>query len=82
MSTMREGICPQCHSREILANAETTERHTLAVQIYEQSGVLPRGRRTFPIRAWICTRCGYTELYVTNPQELARSYRRSLVSLS
>jgi len=65
-----------------LANAETTEQDTLAVQLYEEAGVQLRGRRTFPIKAWICTHCGYTEFYVTNPQDLARSYRRSLASLA
>jgi predicted nucleic-acid-binding Zn-ribbon protein len=82
MSTMREGMCPQCHSREILPNANTADRHTLSVQVYENSGVRPRGRRSFPIKAWICTQCGYTELYVANPDDLARSYRRSLVSFA
>jgi ribosomal protein L37E len=50
--------------------------------VYENAGVRPKGRRSFPIKAWICTRCGYTELYVANPDDLARSYRRSLVSFA
>ena len=81
MSMRHDGVCPKCKSREILPNADTTDRHSLAVNVYEKPGVMPRGRRSFPIKAWICTRCGYTELYVANPRDLAQSYQRSLVPI-
>ncbi len=82
MSTIRSGVCPQCHSHAILANADPVDQESFAIQVYERPGVILRGRRTFPIKAWICTECGYTEFYVTNPQELAQSYRRSRVSFA
>lgn len=82
MSTMKKGACPHCQSGEIMPNADTAERDTLSIQVYEENGVRSKGRRTFPIRAWVCTRCGYTEFYVERPQELARSYRRSVLSFA
>jgi ribosomal protein S27AE len=82
MSTIRSGICPRCDSRAILANADTTDEETLSIQIYEKPGVVLRGRRTFPIKAWVCTECGYTELYVTNPDALAQSCKRSRLSFA
>jgi predicted nucleic-acid-binding Zn-ribbon protein len=77
MTTLRNGSCPKCQSAEVLHNVETADRDALSIMVYEGSGVIPRRGRSFPIRAWICADCGYTELYVTEPQALAQSYHRS-----
>jgi predicted nucleic-acid-binding Zn-ribbon protein len=80
MRSLREGVCPKCGSRAIVPNAETIGGNALAVRIYEKAGIVLRGMRTFPVKAWVCTQCGYTEFYVSAPTELGRSYRRSLAA--
>jgi predicted nucleic-acid-binding Zn-ribbon protein len=77
MTTLRSGSCPKCQSADVLHNVETADRDALSIMVYEGSGVIPRRGRSFPIRAWVCAHCGYTELYVTEPQALAQSYHRS-----
>jgi len=37
-----------------------------------------KGARLYPLKAWVCADCGYTQLYVTQPKALAESYRRFL----
>jgi predicted nucleic-acid-binding Zn-ribbon protein len=80
-NNMRRGICPKCHSGEIVPNAEAVDHNALSIRVYEKAGVMLRGMRSFPVRAWVCTNCGYTEFYVDNPSGLAQSYRRSMASL-
>ena len=80
MSTIHKGICPKCHSGEILPHADAGNGNSLAIRIYERAGVTLKGMRNYPLRAWVCTKCGYTEFYVSNPHELAKSYHRSLTA--
>ncbi len=47
-------------------------------QVYEDPGALLfKGTHRGTLSARICGRCGYTELYVSNPQELLAAYRRN-----
>ncbi len=78
MSSLKEGYCPKCGSREIAPNLDAVEEKGVSVRVYENPGVTLRGMKNFPLKAWICTRCGYAELYVSMPDELAKSYRRFL----
>ena len=66
----RTGVCPKCGSSQILENARLLERgennwrRDLEVTVYEKpEALLFKGRHTGVLRAWICTGCGYTELY-------------------
>jgi hypothetical protein len=34
-----------------------------------------KGAVSSKLRAWICGACGFTELYVTNPQKLLEAFR-------
>ena len=77
MTTLRQGTCPKCHSDDILHNVETADREALSMMVYGGSGVVPRRGRSFPVRAWVCAACGYTEFYVSDPEALAQSYRRA-----
>ncbi len=80
MSSLKDGVCPKCGSRAILPNADAVEGNALSIRIYEKAGVVLRGMKNFPIKAWVCTHCGYTEFYVSTPKELRRSYRRSMAA--
>ncbi len=78
MTSLRDGLCPKCQSQEIMPNAEAVEGNNLAIRVYEKAGVMLRGMWNFPLKAWVCTSCGYTELYVNTPQELGKAYRRQM----
>jgi len=71
-----QGTCPRCGSGRIIRQVQIVDR--------SDSGNQPlsvrRGTRTwagwlklprsFPLDAWVCGGCGYTELYVREPAEL------------
>jgi len=71
-----QGTCPRCGSGRIIRQVQIIDR--------SDSGNQPlsvrRGTRTwagwlrlprsFPLDAWVCGGCGYTELYVREPAEL------------
>lgn len=80
MVKKHKGTCPKCRSGEILQHADASNGNPLGIRVYEKAGVTLKGMRNYPLRAWVCTKCGYTEFYVSNPHELARSYRRSLAT--
>ena len=82
---MKNGICPKCNSTEIIPEVDVHElgrggADTLRVEVVEKepakhgfvwSPQIARGE----IRAWICSQCGYTELYTNNLAELYKIYR-------
>jgi hypothetical protein len=56
--------------------------HPLRVVIEEpepvkHGRVWVQGQSTGEVRAWICTACGYTELYTNNLGGLYESYKKS-----
>ncbi len=73
---MSKKICPSCQSTDIIPNADIVGSDDLAIRIYEKPDVTLRGMRHHPIKAWVCTQCGYTQLYVSQPRELHKSYLR------
>jgi len=70
--------CPSCRSTRIIPNADAVESDSLSIRIYERPGVSLKGVRHYPLKAWVCADCGFTQLYVSRPQELAQSYQRYL----
>jgi len=75
---MMKKTCPNCQSTQIIPNADAVETNSLSIRIYEQPGVSLRGVRHYPLKAWVCAECGYTQLYVNQPRELEKSYQRHL----
>lgn len=75
---MMKKTCPNCRSGRIIPNADAVEQGDLAIRIYERPGVSLKGARHYALKAWVCTDCGYTQLYVNQPGELAASYQRYL----
>ncbi len=83
---MKDGKCPKCGSRDVMADVEVRDdgrssSHPLRVVVEEpeppKHGVIwVQGQSTGDIHAWICARCGYTELYTNNLVELSRSYKK------
>ena len=84
---MRNGTCPKCGSTEIMAEVKVRDvgqagPYPLPVEVEEPE---PRDRgflwtprsATGDVRAWICRRCGCTELYTNNLEELFEIYQLS-----
>jgi len=71
-----KATCPKCGSVRIVRQVQVIDRTDSGTQ----SLSLRRGTRalggwlklprTFPLDAWTCGACGYTELYVREPAEL------------
>ena len=82
-ANIRDGLCPRCGSRDIIPNYPIRD-HTygqiveLEVQATEKPDALVfKGDScTSYIRAWMCGQCGYTELYITHPQDFFHMYMR------
>jgi len=82
---MKNGTCPKCASTEIMADVQVRDvgnsgPYPLRVEIEEPE---PASHGLFwtphnatgDLRAWICSQCGYTELYANNLEELHKLYR-------
>jgi len=84
---MKKGRCPKCGSKEVMADVEVRDdsrsgHHPLRVVVVEpeppkHGAIWVQGQSEGEIRAWICARCGYTELYTNNLKVLANSYHKS-----
>lgn len=75
------GTCPKCGSADmlnglhILDRDESTERD-LSIRVEKEPGsIIFRDYKDFRFIANICSGCGFTELYVENPQALAATLR-------
>jgi len=78
------GSCPKCGSLRIVREALVPDRtdasssNPLSIRVVENpAATLFRVPRDFPLRAWVCGDCGYTEFYATQPEELVASERRA-----
>jgi hypothetical protein len=76
-------VCPKCGSPDVIPDVRILDRNEswkneLQVEVYSNpNALLFKGAHGGTLRASICGRCGYAELYVTNPQELLEAYQRS-----
>jgi hypothetical protein len=80
----RRGTCPKCGSGDVIPNVRVVDRgdnnskRDLQVEVYESPEAwLFKGTHAGTITATVCGRCGYAEMYVSNPQELLAAYRKS-----
>jgi predicted nucleic-acid-binding Zn-ribbon protein len=78
------GSCPKCGSLRIVREAlipdhtDASSGTPLSLRIEENpSATLFRSPRDFPLRAWACGDCGYTELYVTQPEQVLAAETRA-----
>lgn len=83
---MKNGTCPKCGSMNVMADIEVRDdgrstSHPLRVVVEEpepakHAVVWVQGQSTGDITAWICSHCGYTELYTGNLTALWKSYQK------
>lgn len=68
--------CPKCGSARIIQQIQVMDRSDSGSQSLSLRrgtralGGILRLPRSFPLDAWTCGACGYTELYVREPTEL------------
>jgi len=84
---MKDGKCPKCGSSEIMADVKVRDvadngPYPLRVEVEEPEPArhsliwMPK-QAMGDIRAWICSECGFTELYTNNLEELHQIYKLS-----
>ena len=84
---MKDGKCPRCGSRQVMADVEVRDdgrnsSHPLRVVVEEpeppkHGTIWIEEQSTGDVHAWICASCGYTELYTDNLAKLYKSYKKS-----
>jgi predicted nucleic-acid-binding Zn-ribbon protein len=76
---MKKGKCPKCSSNRVLPDlpvaAESGQSLSIFIQEKPRALLFPRSR-AFALRAWMCSECGYTEIYAADPQKMAISYKK------
>ncbi len=75
---MLRKTCPNCHSENLIPNVDVVAGDQLAIRIYERPDVTLRQERLYALKAWVCADCGYTQFFVAQTEELAKSYKRFL----
>jgi ribosomal protein S27AE len=81
---MKDGTCPKCSTTTIIPDMKIPEyghanmEQPLTVKLLERPNKLfNRGKHIHILRAWLCGTCGYTELYVDDPQRLYEAYQEA-----
>ena len=81
---MKNEMCPKCGSSEIMAGLKVRDvgrnGHPLRVEVEEpepvQYGIFWIPQTALgDLRAWVCSQCGYVELYINNLEELHKIYK-------
>lgn len=73
----RTNKCPKCGSADIIADARAVDRGHLNAQnelivatFRSPNAFLFKGQASTAVSAWVCTDCGYVELYADAPKTL------------
>jgi predicted nucleic-acid-binding Zn-ribbon protein len=66
--------CPKCASKDLVRNAElpleSAGTHLELATYRKPDAVIFREKQTSGVTAWICSACGYVELYAKAPTNL------------
>lgn len=73
---MNDSACPKCNSQDIISSARVRPFGAIMTDLGVYVGDQHYGE-TSTLRARICGQCGYTELFVDNPQKLLVHYKQS-----
>ncbi|MCI0395334.1 MAG: hypothetical protein L0332_12405 [Chloroflexi bacterium] len=81
---MKNGPCPKCGSTEIIPNVEIRDqdahshrRLSVFVKVTKTTGGMPyKGSESSELQAWICGKCGYTEIYAVSFRKLREARRK------
>lgn len=80
----KTGKCPKCESRNLLGNVVITEVGQMNYTFFLRIRIPRRPKAIFfpkpverPLLAWVCTDCGYTELYTHDPKALMEAFHEN-----
>ena len=84
---MKNGSCPKCGSTEIMANLTVRDKGHRNIQSptrvtvdepepAEKDLLWISDGASGQLRAWICSQCGYTELYTDNLEKMYKKYKQ------
>ena len=59
---MKDGICPKCNTREVHIYKNTAAELSINLSFFGSAGLI----------YYICTHCGYVELFVEDKEKLPR----------
>jgi predicted nucleic-acid-binding Zn-ribbon protein len=87
---MKNDSCPKCNSTDVIPNAEIINcaaNHSLRCSVsFASNSPSAAEKRTFckvaksgEMRAWICGRCGFTEIYTLGIKELSLNYKQNKI---
>ena len=73
------GSCPRCGSGDMIPRLRVYgyDGSEAFVRIYENPRAVFAQPHRYPLDARVCSTCGYTELFVSRPQELHVLYQRA-----
>ena len=74
----KSGACPKCKSTSVIADARVRDRgdlpnmaQELEISTYRNPDALVfKETRLSKVSAWVCSACGYIELYADDPRTL------------
>ncbi|HEY1121801.1 MAG TPA: hypothetical protein VGE67_09380 [Haloferula sp.] len=76
----RTGKCPKCGSTDIIADAKAIDRahgnlhQELSIATFRNpDAVFFQGKQETTVSAWVCSSCGYVELYADRPSNITLS---------
>jgi predicted nucleic-acid-binding Zn-ribbon protein len=71
------GKCPKCGSRDVVADAKAIDRgdgnaqHEMSVATFlKPDALIFKQKQMTTVSAWVCTECGYIELYADAPRTI------------
>jgi hypothetical protein len=67
MMMMRSGVCVKCSAPTIFAKDDGIS-YGSGGSLYVHTGMISQA---VPSKSFVCTTCGYYELYITEPKKLA-----------
>lgn len=80
---MRDSICPKCGCKEIMSDVKIVDHghgsseQDLTAAVYANPYALVfRGAVSSKLNAYVCSECGYTELYVAKPKSLLKVIKK------
>lgn len=83
---MKKSSCLKCGSEEVIPDVYLIDRGRydeenleVAVEEHPQAWLFKGEVRT-SLKAWVCGKCGYTELYAKDPETLLEAYRKQQAS--
>ena len=72
----RKRKCPKCESTEIIEDVRVVdyaraEKENVTLETYEKpEAIFFKGAHSTKVSAWVCSACGFVELYAQQPTDL------------